>query len=137
MERPRKTPALISGFLVHGQDGTWHGSRALEESGQCWKHPRTVRALELPPQHIEAIKPPYVVLGISIPYKVTSKNSQNLVQTNNKCETLSPSASHVARALQSSASFNSFQPLSTPPQPRSLPTPPARETRQDPIPTPN
>lgn len=102
---------------MRGRDGTWHRSRARQDTGQCWKHPRTIRALELSPQHIEAIKPLYVVLRILIPYKVTSKNSQNLVQTNNKCEMLSPIAAELKQRVPRGSGpteLGFFQPLPAP-----------------------
>lgn len=70
----------------------------MEDVGQCWQHPRATGTLELSPQHVEVTKPLYVVLRVSVSYEITSKNSQNLVQTSNKCETPSPSPATTSGA---------------------------------------
>lgn len=108
------------------------------------EHPRASRALELPPGHTEAIKPLYMVaFRISILYKFTSKNSQNLVQTSNKCEILglSPATRRGAlETLPTCSEPDGERVLSSPSKPRSvlsetrpLLMPPAQETTRRPV----
>lgn len=107
------------------------------------EHTRASRALELSPGYTEAIKPLYVSFRIPILYKFTSKNSQNLVQTSNKCEILSPSPAMRRGAQETLPKCSepdgvwvlstSSKPRSVLSQPRPLLMPSAQETTRRPV----